>query len=91
MAIYEEDAEEDAWLKEHKKHHQDPEKKPPEPAGANPDSWRRRRDHRQSPRPIRVTETKQKCPHCQQEAAMELFRDTKCLACQVADYLGPIH
>lgn len=40
--------------------------------------------------PLTVGKTKRPCPHCHQPAAVELFRDNKCLACQVADYIGPL-
>ena len=41
-------------------------------------------------RPIRVGSAKKACAHCGEKAAVELFRDGKCLACQAAEFLGPL-
>lgn len=70
-----EDEDEVDWLQSHKD--QFSEKKPspkiPQPMA-------------RGPRPIFVGKIKQICPSCMDEAAIELFRDAKCLACQIANY-----
>jgi len=76
----ENEAEDEQWLQAHKKIFRKPTR-----------TRKNRPKKAPSPRPLRVGTTMQTCPHCQQEAPMETFRDTKCLTCQVADYLGPIH
>lgn len=55
--------------------------------------WRgqpRKPPRRDRPRPIQVGKIKKTCQHCGEKAAIELFRDGKCLACQTADFLGPL-
>jgi hypothetical protein len=74
------DSEDEQWLQDHKEEHQETPKMTPS-----------RRKRRMGKRPIRVSQTKQKCPHCGEKAVVELFRNTKCLACQVSEFLGPIH
>lgn len=58
-------------------------------------SWEPERQERpkRAPKkaPIHVGTILQTCPHCGEKASVELFRNTRCLACQVADFLGPIH
>jgi len=77
MSFAEGDEDDEKWLKEHKKEHV---KSSPE----------RKRPRRQRPRPIQVGKVKKTCTHCGEDAAIELFRDGKCLACQTADFLGPM-
>jgi len=43
------------------------------------------------PPPLQMSGAKTQCPNCQGTTPMESIRAGKCLACQVADYLGPIH
>ena len=81
------DSEDEQWLQNHKKHFQNP-KEFQNPEG--PDWKERPKKRRARRRQPREPETmKQMCPHCKQEAPPETFRDTKCLACQITDYLGP--
>lgn len=42
------------------------------------------------PQPIRVSKRQRHCDHCKDSASIELFRDGKCLACQVAEFIGPL-
>jgi hypothetical protein len=81
------DSKDENWLQEHNKEFQNP---GAFSASGAPD-WRSKERKRPPRRPIRVGKTKQRCPHCGEMAPPELFRDTKCLACQAADFLGPIH
>jgi hypothetical protein len=56
-------------------------------------NWRgteRKRSKAKAPRPLRVGNVKKTCQHCGERCAVELFRDGKCLACQAADFLGPL-
>ena len=55
--------------------------------------WRQKIPERLVPKaqPLQMSGVRTNCVHCQQDAPMESFRAGKCLACQVADYLGPIH
>ena len=77
MSFAEGDEDDEKWLKAHKKEH---DKKP----------VRRKRTPRQRGRPIQVGSVKKNCKNCGEGAAVELFRNGRCLACQVADYLGPM-
>lgn len=83
------DSEDEQWLQNHKKHHQKMEFQKPEGPDWNPEAKKRARRRQPREIPIRVGKTMQECPHCHQPAPAELFRDTKCLACQIADFLGP--
>lgn len=55
-------------------------------------NWRNPAPERPQRQPsrLRVGNTKKLCNHCGEKAAVELFRDGKCLACQAADFLGPL-
>jgi hypothetical protein len=48
------------------------------------------RPAQQPPQPIYVSNVKKLCSSCGFDAPVELFRDEKCLACQAADFLGPL-
>jgi len=81
------ESEDDKWLQDHNKEFQNPGAFPaPEATDWKPE----RRQRFPQKRPIHVGKTKQRCPHCGEMAPPELFRDTKCLACQAAEFLGPI-
>jgi hypothetical protein len=84
-----EKSEDDAWLQKHKQHFRET-SDDYEPSEGPEWKTQARKRRPAKKRPIQVGSKKQKCPHCGQPAAMELFRDTKCLACQVADYLEPL-
>jgi len=74
VSIFEsERSEDEPWLQEHKKHFQTQKKQTRRPPANQ----------------LQMSGVTNKCQHCQRMAPMELFRDGKCLACQVTDYLGP--
>ena len=84
------ESEDEKWLQEHIKAFQGRDVFPE----SDPHAWKpptKARRKKAKKRPIHVGETKQKCPHCGQMAPVEMFRDTKCLACQASEFLGPIH
>ena len=92
MSFADGDEDDEQWLKAHNKAF---DKKEPTLDGPT-QSWRERaernkRTHsqRKAP-PIRVGNIKKTCKGCGEEAAVELFRDGKCLACQAAEFLGPM-
>jgi hypothetical protein len=62
------------WLREHKLHYTDAS----EPVAPKTQT-----------RPLTMSNTLRRCD-CGHDAVVELFRDGKCLACQAADYLGPL-
>jgi hypothetical protein len=83
-------SEDEKWLQDHKKSFRNPQEfqKPAGPDWKAPRGLpRKRRGPKKSP--IRIGDTKQMCPHCKQPAPAETFRDTKCLSCQVSEFLGP--
>lgn len=78
MSFAEPDDDDEQWL--------------PEPKFDSPaDKWFAPRGMRRpQPPPIFVGSRTRTCGCCQQRAATELYRDGKCLACQVAEFLGPL-
>lgn len=54
------------------------------------DSDRTPRPAKVAVHPLTMSKSKRMCKYCGHEAVVELFRDSKCLACQVSDYIGPI-
>jgi len=89
VSIFEsERSEDEPWLQEHKKHHQNPgtnfqDQNP----SWNPPSPKRAK--RLAPTRPLLSGVKKICPNCQGKVPMESLRNGKCLVCQVMDYLGP--
>lgn len=79
MSLPVDDEDDEDWLREHHKEFQQPS------TDALPAPERRQIIH-----PIVVGSVKKPCPNCGFDAAVELFRDEKCLACQAAEFLGPL-
>jgi len=78
MSFADDDDDDEQWL---------PEPKLDSPVG----DWKAPQGIKRSqPPPIFVGRRMHHCQHCNQPAANELFRDGKCLACQAADFLGPM-
>ena len=70
------------WFREHMElYHGRPKQEPPRQT--------RRKKRRLRPKPpIKVGKKTKKCRGCGLEAALEMFRKKRCLACQVARFLG---
>ena len=97
MGVFSNDDEKDPdnWLDDHKKEFGESEKFVPPGTDWKPaergNAWRTpKKKPKKAPKPIEVGKYLRTCRHCGGSSPVELFRDSKCLGCQAADFLGPL-
>jgi hypothetical protein len=82
MSLPADEEDDEDWLREHQREF---------PRGLpSTDALPAPEPRRQVIHPIVVSDVKKLCSSCGFDASVELFRDEKCLACQAADFLGPL-